>query len=282
MAAGKFADVQTIELAAGSFNEESQSQTTRISVEQIEQLQHDASLPPFEGKVKVFIIDGIENLSTGAANRLLKTLEEPLPGVYFLLLASDLRRVIATVVSRCQKVELQPVSSRLIEDALIREVAVPPEKAALLARLSRGCPGWALNAARDEARLEKRTGQLDELIDIIETGTEQRLSYAATMATRFQQKREPVLEQLDMMLEFSRDLLLAKSGRMDFVTNLDRKDVLADMAARLKIEQVRDLIQSTREAAERLRLNGNARLVLDVLMLDMPQPVPGSKIPSGV
>ena len=60
------------------------------------------NLPPFEGRYKVFIIDGAERLSMEAANCLLKTLEEPMGKVVFILLTTDDGLLLPTVISRCQ------------------------------------------------------------------------------------------------------------------------------------------------------------------------------------
>ena len=67
---------------------------------------------------RVFIIDGAEDLSLDAANRLLKTLEEPPASVLLVLLAADEHSVLPTVLSRCWVHRLQPVSRRIIEETL--------------------------------------------------------------------------------------------------------------------------------------------------------------------
>src|SRR3990172_564534 len=114
IALGKHADVQVMSLNG----ETSEENRAKISVEQIERLQHSVSLPPFEGRYKVFIIDGAEFLSIGAANRLLKTLEEPVGKVIFILLTADEKLLLPTVVSRCHPLQLFLMSPVQIEDAL--------------------------------------------------------------------------------------------------------------------------------------------------------------------
>ena len=117
IASVKHADVQIIDLSRDENSAEVENRT-KISVDQIEQLQHSASLPPFEGRCKVFIIDGVELLSTGAANRLLKTLEEPVGKVVFILLTINERLLPTTIVSRCQRLELLPLAAFDVEAAL--------------------------------------------------------------------------------------------------------------------------------------------------------------------
>src|SRR4030042_2469284 len=134
--AGKHADVQVIGLtydrnAAGRLR-------TEISIDQIRELQHTASLPPYEGRKKVFIIDGAECLNMEAANCLLKTLEEPPSYVLLILLAVNDRVLLPTIVSRCQRIELGPLSCDLVERTLIEREGIAPEKARVLARLCGG------------------------------------------------------------------------------------------------------------------------------------------------
>ena len=89
-----------------------------IGIDDIKQLQRSAGLPSYEGKCKVFIIDGAEYLSTEAANCMLKVLEEPSPWVTILLLTADEARILPTVASRCQRVELKPMPCADIEKTL--------------------------------------------------------------------------------------------------------------------------------------------------------------------
>ncbi|MEE8413902.1 MAG: AAA family ATPase [Dehalococcoidales bacterium] len=267
IAAFRHADVQITVLN----DETSEENRAKIGVGQNEEIQHSASLPPFEGKCKVFIIDGAEFLSTGAANRLLKTLEEPESNVVFILLTVDERLLLPTVVSRCQRVELSHVPVNEIEAALEKNWAVEPEKAGLLARLSHGCPGWAVSAAIDDSLAQQRTEWLERLIDITAADGEERFTYAAQLATQFGQNRGLVYQRLELWLEWWRDLLLVKAGLPDSITNIDRLDSLSDMAKGYTLVQIKAFIQSIRTTGEQLRQNASPRLAIEVLMLDVPE-----------
>ncbi len=146
IAAGKHADVQVIGLSNG--NSKEAKTKTDISIEQVRNMQHDASLPPFEGKYKVFIIDGAEQLSNEAANCLLKTLEEPVGKVIYILLTINEKLLPLTVVSRCQKLELLPIAAEEIEAVLREKWQIEPTKARLLSRIAHGCLGWAVMMSR--------------------------------------------------------------------------------------------------------------------------------------
>ena len=265
----KHADVQIIDLSQDVDSAETENRA-KIRVEQIEQLQHSASLPPFEGRYKVFIIDGAELLSIGAANRLLKTLEEPADKVIFILLTTNEQLLPATVISRCQRVELLPLAVTEVEAALNRSWGIEPEKARLLAGLSCGCLGWAVSAAVDDSLLQQRAERLAELLDVIGGDCERRFVYAAQLATRFSQDRGLVQERLDLWLDWWRDLLLVKVGCGALITNADQLATLIEMAESYNLAQIRAFINSIRAAGEQLRQNANSRLVLETLMLDIP------------
>jgi len=269
ISSAKHSDVQIIGLSHNGDSAEDRPRA-EISIDQIRQVQHTASLPPFEGRCKVFIIDEAEFLSIEAANCLLKTLEEPAEKIVFILLATNERLLPATVVSRCQMVELFPMPAGEIETVLGRNWGVEPEKAKLLARLSHGCLGWAVSVALDDSLLQQRAGLLDHLLDIVNADYEERFAYVAEMANQFSQNRGLVYERLNLWLDWWRDLLMVKVGSTDNVTNVDRLDSLSDMVKSYSLAQIRAFIQSILAAGEQLRQNANPRLALEVLMLDIP------------
>ena len=87
-------------------------------VDEIRELRNNVSLVPSELLYKVYIIDEVHMLSTGAFNALLKTLEEPPEHSIFILATTDLHKVPSTIVSRCQTFSFEKISSNLIFDRL--------------------------------------------------------------------------------------------------------------------------------------------------------------------
>jgi DNA polymerase-3 subunit delta' len=268
IAAGKHADVQII----GLFNGNSKDIKVKvdISVEQIEDMQHAASLPPFEGKYKVFIIDGAEQLSTGAANRLLKTLEEPAEKVIYLLLTTNDRLLLPTVVSRCQKLELPPIAAEDLETVLQERWQIEPLKAKLLSRISHGCIGWAVTISQDDTILNERTTKMENISAVLNGGIEKRFSYADQLAARFNQNRQSVQNELELWLDWWRDLLLIKVGSPDKITNVDFESELSRMTEYYTLSQIRIFVSQLQEAMVQLKLNTSPRLALEVLMLNIP------------
>ena len=269
IASSNHADIQVIDLSSDADLNEGKERA-QISIEQIRQLQHWASLAPFEGSCRVFIIDGAERLSIGAANCLLKTLEEPPDRVVFVLLAVDEQLLPATVVSRCQRLELKPLAISEIAAALTSRWGVAPEKAELLSRLSHGHIGWAVAAAGDEKLLEQRSERLGGLLDIIGADYEERFGYAARLATQFSQKREGVWEVLDLWLDFWRDLLLIKLGLKEAIINRDLESSLVSRADDFSLVEIKNFIDGIAKVKRQLKQNANARLVFEVMMLNMP------------
>lgn len=270
IASVKYADVQVIGLTSNGDSAEAKPRA-EIGIDQIREMQHSSSLPPFGGKNKVFIIDGAELMSIEAANCLLKTLEEPVGKVIFILLTINERLLPATVISRCQRLELPPLLVAEIEAALSSGWGIDPSKAKLLARLCHGCLGWAISAAGDDDLLQQRTQRLERLLDIINADYEERFAYAAQLVVQFSQSRGLVQEVLDLWLHFWHDLLLVKAGYSQAITNVDLEAMLIDMASDYSLAQIKAVISSIQAAGGQLRQNANPRLVLEVLMLNIPK-----------
>ena len=268
IAAGNHTDVQIIGLTQ---NEEEDTEFKVIRTEQIKDILHSASLPPFEGRNKVFIIDGAELLSMEASNRLLKNLEEPESHVIFILLSVNEKKLLTTVVSRCQRIEFQPMPAAGEAAALTEKLGIEPERARLLAALSHGCPGWAVIAAGDENILERRNENLDRVVSIVRADSEERFAYVARLATGFTQNRKAVYDVLDTWQDYWRDMMLVKLDCVNLITNIDRKDELVKMAGSYSLTRIKDFIKSIESAAVQLKQNVNTRLALEVLMLDIPK-----------
>ncbi|BET69475.1 hypothetical protein ASA1KI_43930 [Opitutales bacterium ASA1] len=113
------------------------------SVDQIRDLRDDVRYAPTQGKYKVYIIDEVHMLSASAFNALLKTLEEPPPHVKFVFATTEAHKVLATIVSRCQRFDLKPISDELIVGRLAQiaeaeGIRVEPAALRAIARLADG------------------------------------------------------------------------------------------------------------------------------------------------
>lgn len=269
IAEGRHADVQIVGLAhdGGSADVKSRAE---IGIDQIREMQHSSNLPPFEGRCKVFIIDGAEFMSGEAANCLLKTLEEPADNVVYILLTADDELLPATVVSRCQRLELTAATIGEIEGTLRGRWGVDEPEARLLARLSHGCLGWALSAVSGDNRLVQRAEEIERLLTVVNADYEERFACVAQLVALFNKNRESVQEVLDLWLDWWRDLMLIAVGCGDNITNIDYEAVLDKMAGSYTLTQIKTFIEGIRAAQQQLRQNANPQLVLEVLMLSVP------------
>ncbi|NQT74172.1 MAG: DNA polymerase III subunit delta' [Chloroflexi bacterium] len=269
IASGNHADVQLIQLAQNSENEQAPARKA-ISVNQIRDMQYNVNLKPYEGGYRVIIIDGAEYMSDGAANSLLKTLEEPPPNTVFLLLAVDEGSLLPTIRSRCQKIELPPLPSHIVKEALMERWGIDPSRADLLARACQGSIGWAISAIDDEGILEERSQHLDNLIALSGSDITERFEFAADLATQFSKNRVAVRERLQLWLTWWRDLLLVKGNCLEFITNNSQEGVLGQHAAQCSTSAIGGAIRSIQETMQQLEQNANPRLALEVLMLNIP------------
>lgn len=266
IADGKHTDITIISLDSAKDSGEAKSRV-EISIDDIRGLQHNASLPPFEGKCKVFIIDGAEYLSSEASNCLLKTIEEPPPQVLILLLSAEELRLLPTVVSRCQRIELKPMSVDKIEKILIESYGIDGDRARLLARLSQGYLGWALRASSDDRYLAQRNQRLTEMFSLLTAGWEERFSYTAKLGN----ERKSADEIIKLWLDWWHDVMLTKCECKQAVTNVDHIPTLEKWAQVLDLSEIRAFINSLHKSLSQIAMNANLRLVFEILMLDMPK-----------
>lgn len=264
---GKHPDVIIIDKYTGR-DPTDRKKTSEISIDTIREfVQRGASLPPYEGKYKVYIIEDAELMSVEAANCLLKTLEEPPPHVVIILLTNREEALLPTVISRCQRFELRPLAFSEIEKRLANIPGLAPQKIKLLARLSGGCLGWALLAAGDDSLLESRAVRINEFVTLINRGWDERLQYVQQLPS----DRQSTGEVLAFWLSWCRDVLLTKYGCSEEVTNLDHISDLKTWSDVLTIPEIKDLIDSLNGAVANLSYNVNSRLLLEMIMLDMPR-----------
>jgi len=243
---------------------------TEIGIDQMREMQHAANLKPFEGRHRVFIIDGAERLSHEATNCLLKTLEEPPSDVQLILLAGNESLLLGTVLSRCQRLDLRPLPTAAVHRALTERWGLADEKATVLAQLCGGCLGWAVSVADDDRVLRERSERLASLIHLHRAGRAECLSYAADLASQFARNRESVREVLALWMGWWRDLLLTREGCADYIGNVDQRDKLEEEALSYSLKGAKAFLESLRQALTQLEHNANPRLVLEVLMLSMP------------
>ena len=112
-------------------------------VDEVRNLIDKVKYAPMQGKYKVYIIDEVHMMTTGAFNALLKTIEEPPAHVVFILATTEPNKVIPTIISRCQRFDFNKVSQKDIEKRLSivckeEKIEIDSEAISLIAQLADG------------------------------------------------------------------------------------------------------------------------------------------------
>ncbi|HEV7864977.1 MAG TPA: DNA polymerase III subunit delta' [Acidimicrobiia bacterium] len=121
---------------------------TFVVVDQVEEMMKEAYTSPFEAERKVIVVTEADRMNEPAANKLLKTLEEPPARTHFVLLSESPDELLPTVRSRCQRIDFAALSDAVVAAALVA-AGVEPEAAAAAARVASG----RLDRARSLAAL---------------------------------------------------------------------------------------------------------------------------------
>lgn len=248
----------------------------RDYADNVEWIQSDAQLRPADGRRKVYLVLNAEELLPEAANRLLKSIEEPTRYTHFILTASDRAAVLPTVASRCQELRLLRVPRGEIAEALQERYKIDKQRAFELAALADGAPGWALAAAADPSLVEVRKSDARDLRDALSGDRIERLVYSRALSNRWSTGPDTVRATLRAWMAWWRDVLLVQSGlarSTAFTTGGD--DLGLEFAAhRLPPQEAWEALGSVQRTLADLDANVNARLALDLLLLRLPHTRP--------
>ena len=263
---GYHADVVVLGVNAGQEDESRKS----IRIDTIRELQHSASLRPYEGRKRVYIIQEAERMSQEAANALLKTLEEPPPDVLLIALTADIDSLLPTVISRCMQLDLRPLAISEVTQLLQDEYNVAAAKAEEFARLSRGGVGWAIPAVQDPEPAAALHQRLERIANVSEGDLDHRFSYADDLARRFPRDRAAVREELYLWLRWWRDILLILQRQPDQVVHVTWLETLERLASSVSPAEVVAWAHVITDTLDALDQNANTRLALEVMMLEIP------------
>lgn len=237
-----------------------------LRIEQARELLHAVALAPAASAHRVVIVPEIEQASPGAANSLLKTIEEPPPHAVLVLTTARMAEVLPTIRSRCQVVVLPPSPIDAVAAALAHGWDVPTDRAAWLARLSGGRLGWAVRAHADAAFLASRTAWLDGLSRALAADRPGRMTLAAGLAA----SGDGLAEGLAFWSGWWRDLLLQQHDVTGPLVNADRLPEIEAAAERYTVADAVGGLRAVDAALRRLAAHANPQLTLEVLHLDLP------------
>ncbi len=266
-------------------------------VDNIRELREEVSYTPTKGKYRVYIIDEVHMLSSGAFNALLKTLEEPPAHVIFILATTEINKLPATILSRCQRFDFRRIPIADIADRLMyvageENINLTRPAAELIAGLADGAMRDALSILDrvsavggeiDEQAVTDTVGLIgnDEIISLsgaIESGDAAKaVSIAADIYTLSGDSRR-ICEDL---IKHYRNLMLIKAtpktARELIVCSEEEYGKLCGCADDVSLQNVIARINSLSEAMQRIVRSDSPRTELEVALITLacPTEVPG-------
>lgn len=234
------------------------------TIEQMRSLLQMVSLPPFEAKVKIFIIYQADKLSVICSNTLLKTLEEANSDTYFILLTDQMEQLLSTLVSRCYQIRFFPISTDLITSFLQEDSSFTKEEAKNLANRSQG------SLARVKYLRERKSGKLEQFLrELFSLSLPQDYSQLIQLMGRVDSlledtKAETILEEI---VEWYRDLQAFNYQAPSFYHN-NYKDLLAKKAKEPmpSLEQVINMFIQAQAALQR---NIKITVIIEDMLLQL-------------
>src|SRR5262245_44530843 len=231
---------------------------------QAEDLVRETYKAPFEARARVFVIDDAHALCAGsmvtAANALLKSLEEPPPRAYFVLVTAQPQALLPTIRSRCQTLRLGPLPLELVVERLVKD-GLPQEEALLRASLSGGSLGAALELDSEAWRAE-REALVSLLEEVLELGTIGRLQAADRL-----RELEDARRALTMLRALIRDVAALRAGASDGqLLNADVTARLRRLASGPLGERAPELGEAVAQAREALAGYANEAITFDELV----------------
>ncbi|MGG7079448.1 DNA polymerase III subunit gamma/tau [Clostridium sardiniense] len=256
-------------------------------VDKIRDIIDDSKYPPQEARYKVYIMDEVHMLSTGAVNAFLKTLEEPPANVIFILATTDPQKLPITILSRCQRFDFKRISNKEIT-ARLREIAenkgvfAEDKSLDLIARVSDGAMRDSLSILDQAIAMGDGNVDYDELVSMLGLVTNEYL-FEVTSAT-IERNIEDAMTIIDKIVYAGKDVFLFikdliahyRNLLMIKVTNnpeevldmsLENIALVKEQGDRIRVEEIMRSIRILQEAEGNAKMSKQARLYLELAII---------------
>jgi len=270
---------------------------SNTSVDDVRDLRDKINFAPSQGKYKIYIIDEVHMLSTAAFNALLKTLEEPPPHAIFVLATTEIHKIPATVLSRCQRHEFRrvPVDEIVGQLKLIAKeenIKVDEDALTLIARQSAGgmrdaislldqlsSTGQDIDLALTQTVLGTATSQT--VLDLIASISDGQPAPAMDAIHRALDSGADPRSLARQIVDYLRGLMLIQMGNADQVeVTKDVKKVMAKHAKAFSTSDVLRMMKAFNTAATDTRGGWQPSLSLELALaevLEAPSEAPTPK-----
>ncbi|MGE5209167.1 MAG: DNA polymerase III subunit gamma/tau [Alphaproteobacteria bacterium] len=256
------------------------------SVEDVRQLRENVRYAPAKGRYKIYLIDEVHMLSSAAFNALLKTLEEPPEHVKFIFATTEPQKVLATILSRCQRFDLHRIPANLIAEHL--QLIAKKEKIALQPAATHAIARGAEGGLRDaESMLDQLVAFCGEKIsesDVLDvfgftsgqtvvdlTGCilRSKTPEAIDLLHRQSENGKDMMRLMADLIAYLRDLLVLKAKPDALNEDVDpgvRKS-LAEQAELISTDRLLELIDQFAVAEGRMKWAPNKKLHFEVAII---------------
>ena len=265
------------------------------SVDNVRALREDAVYTPASVKKRVYIIDEVHMLSNSAFNALLKILEEPPEHLMFILATTELHKVPATILSRCQRysfkrVSQEDIAARLDKIAKAEGIELSEEACEMLSRMADGALRDALSLLDqcsgdvvDKERVISAIGVADtqEICRIFEAIKSRNGSAAMDILNELYMNGRDVASVLDRLAELYRDLLmtrLAPKGGSSLLKGGFTASELSALSQGAEIPNLLAGLDVLEEAISGLRGSSNRRIAAELCLLRLCDYAPAEPV----
>ncbi len=265
-------------------------------VDNIRELRDQVNFTPTAGKYRVYIIDEVHMLSTAAFNALLKTLEEPPAHVLFILATTEVHKLPATILSRCQRFDFRridpaKISARIFEIAENESFKVTEDAATLIASAADGGMRDALSildlcASNSHEITEETVANVcamagnDYLFNLAGYILDRNTEKALLLLDELHNSSVDMLRLLNDLTHHYRNLMIIKSipnGRRPIVCSAAQLRALENQASRYELSEILSVLTVLQDAAGRMQ-NGDRRCEMEMTILRLCTPALGNDL----
>ena len=249
------------------------------------------SYTPERGSYRVFIIDEVHMLTNEAFNALLKTLEEPPAHVIFILATTEVHKLPATIMSRCQRFDFHRIKPQAVAERIkyvcdLENATVTDEAALLIAVISDGamrdalslldrCIGISQSVDADIVRRAAGLAGKESLLDIVSSCVNKNTERALSTLNKLHSESKDMMRLCDEIINHFRSLMMIKSVRnpRDLVVLSDSEyEIAFDQAQMLTLADIVYAMDVLAKAFERMGKGADNRTELEIALVKLSAP----------
>jgi DNA polymerase-3 subunit delta' len=235
---------------------------------QIQLLQEEFAKTGVESRQKLYMIIHADRMTVNAANSLLKFLEEPFQQTFAILVTEQVQKILPTILSRCQTISFQPLSSVNLQQRLI-EAEIPEHMVPLISSLTNNLDeAIALNGDDWFAQAQRIVVKLFTVLK--KNSLEALVSLQEEWFLHFKDK-EQVDRGLNLLLLIFKDLLYIQIGKPDKIVFVKELALLEQLALKTSGRKLADQMTAILEAKGKLAANMNPQLLMEQLVLRLQE-----------